>query len=392
MIAIYSFCCRNFRQGDRIYCFGFSRGAFTIRIVAAMIASEGLVAYDDNEADLARFAADAYRRYRRRFTGGILKYLCKVRIDLRGIRDFMIRLSRRLQGQNVNAPPAVEVESIQFVGIWDTVDAYGGPIEEMTRAIDYWVWPLSMPDQFMSAKILKACHAMSLEDERAAFTPVIWDERYVRAKARVPGNDKTDWLFDINHDPRCEAAKQAEPPPHQRTQLPEIDQKRISQVWFVGVHADVGGGYPQNGLAYVTLDWMLDRAEPYGLRYFAGQRSNVTDPRVWPDDKLNNSRKDLPLTIATSRAISRIFTKLRPTSRRSATISPAYGNSCAKPIRHRHEFSTTCIRRASRTRFFRQRSRRFTIAFSGAFDLAPIVTCQWSCRKLNATATPTRPA
>jgi hypothetical protein len=291
VIAIYSFCCRNFRQGDRIYCFGFSRGAFTIRIVAAMIASEGLVAYDDNEADLARFAADAYRRYRRRFTGGILKYLCKVRIDLRGIRDFMIRLSRRLQGQNVNAPPAVEVESIQFVGIWDTVDAYGGPIEEMTRAIDYWVWPLSMPDQFMSAKILKACHAMSLEDERAAFTPVIWDERYVRAKARVPGNDKTDWLFDINHDPRCEAAKQAEPPPHQRTQLPEIDQKRISQVWFVGVHADVGGGYPQNGLAYVTLDWMLDRAEPYGLRYFAGQRSNVTDPRVWPDDKLNDSRK-----------------------------------------------------------------------------------------------------
>lgn len=291
VIAIYSFCCRNYRQGDRIYCFGFSRGAFTIRIVAGMIASQGLVAYDDNEADLARFAADAYRRYRRRFTGGILKYLGKIHIDLRGMRDFMIRLSRRLRGQNVAAPPAVDVESIQFVGIWDTVDAYGGPIEEMTRAIDYWVWPLSMPDQFMSAKILKACHAMSLEDERSAFTPVIWDERYVRAKARVPGNDKTDWLFDINYDPRSEAAKRAEPPPHRRTQLPEIDQKRISQVWFVGVHADVGGGYPQNGLAYVTLDWMLDRAEPYGLRYFTGQRPIVTDPRVCPDDKLNDSRK-----------------------------------------------------------------------------------------------------
>ena len=38
VIGIYSFCCRNYQPGDRIYCFGFSRGAFTIRIVAGMIA------------------------------------------------------------------------------------------------------------------------------------------------------------------------------------------------------------------------------------------------------------------------------------------------------------------------------------------------------------------
>src|SRR6185437_4708628 len=55
VIAIYSFCCRNYRPGDRIYCFGFSRGSFTIRIVAGMIASQGLVAYYDREADLALF-------------------------------------------------------------------------------------------------------------------------------------------------------------------------------------------------------------------------------------------------------------------------------------------------------------------------------------------------
>ncbi len=152
VIAIYSFCCRNFKKGDRIYCFGFSRGSFTIRIVAGMIASHGLVAYDNNEANLARFAADAYRQYRRRFTGGILKYLAKAHIDLRGIRDFVIRQWRTVRGQQAEAPPPVDVESIQFVGIWDTVDAYGGPIDEMTRAIDYWIWPLSMPDQFMSAK------------------------------------------------------------------------------------------------------------------------------------------------------------------------------------------------------------------------------------------------
>ncbi len=156
VIDIYSFCSRNYRPGDRIYCFGFSRGAFTIRIVTGMIARQGLVAYNDNEADLARFAADAYRLYRRRFDGGILKYLGYLHIDLRGVRDFAIRQWRRFRHQAVSAPAPIAVESIHFVGIWDTVDAYGGPIEEMTRAIDYWVWPLSMPDRFMSAKVLKA--------------------------------------------------------------------------------------------------------------------------------------------------------------------------------------------------------------------------------------------
>jgi hypothetical protein len=190
VIDIYSFCCRNYQSGDRIYCFGFSRGAFTIRIVAGMIARQGLVAYDDDEADLARFAADAYRLYRRRFTGGILKYLSYVGVDLRGVRDFAIRQWRKLMGQRVSAPAPTAIESIHFVGLWDTVDAYGGPIEEMTRAIDYWVWPLSMPDRFMSAKVLKACHALALEDERQAFSPVIWDQRYVRGSAEVPGARK----------------------------------------------------------------------------------------------------------------------------------------------------------------------------------------------------------
>src|ERR1700722_3758737 len=42
VVAIYSFCCRNYEPGDRIYCFGFSRGSFTVRIVAGMIARQGL--------------------------------------------------------------------------------------------------------------------------------------------------------------------------------------------------------------------------------------------------------------------------------------------------------------------------------------------------------------
>jgi hypothetical protein len=47
----------------------------------------------------------------------------------------------------------------------------------------------------------------------------------------------------------------------------------------------------ENALAYVTLDWMLDRAEPYGLRYFPGQRELQITPQIDPDDKLNDSRR-----------------------------------------------------------------------------------------------------
>src|SRR6202008_4281373 len=61
VIDIYSFCCRNYQQGDRIYGFGFSRGAFTIRVVAGFIARIGLVNYDGNEANVARDAEIAYR-------------------------------------------------------------------------------------------------------------------------------------------------------------------------------------------------------------------------------------------------------------------------------------------------------------------------------------------
>ena len=175
-LDIYSFCCRNYRRGDRIYGFGFSRGAFTIRVVAGFIARVGLVRYEGNEAELARDAEIAYREYRkvRNF-----KSAANILIGpLRRLRDWVSHhLFRAPSFQQLEL---IEVEKIDFLGVWDTVDAYGGPIDEITRAIDYWYWPLSMPDQFMNHKIERACHALALEEERDSFHPVLWDDRYVR--------------------------------------------------------------------------------------------------------------------------------------------------------------------------------------------------------------------
>jgi uncharacterized protein (DUF2235 family) len=268
VIDIYSFCCRNYAEGDKIYGFGFSRGAFTIRVVAGFIARMGLVAYDGNEEHLARDARTAYRQYRAysNFKSGI--FVTPVRI----LRNFIsYTVLRKPTVKKISFNP---VEKLHFLGVWDTVDAYGGPIDEITRAIDYYYWPLSMPDQFMNQKITRACHALALEEEREAFKPVLWDDRYVR------GGDKLHPV-DENWKP---APSDPDKP------LAAIDKERISQVWFVGVHSDIGGGYPQDGLSYFSLKWMMKRAEVYGLTFLLPVQDDWLKSLADPYDKLNDSR------------------------------------------------------------------------------------------------------
>ena len=65
VIDCYKFVCRCYQKGDRIYGFGFSRGAYTIRVVTKLILSQGLVEYHNNEADLHRCAIAAYRAFRK---------------------------------------------------------------------------------------------------------------------------------------------------------------------------------------------------------------------------------------------------------------------------------------------------------------------------------------
>ena len=62
---LYAFICRTYSPDDRIFAFGFSRGAFTIRVLIGLIANQGIVKYNGNEADLQRSVADAYWAYRK---------------------------------------------------------------------------------------------------------------------------------------------------------------------------------------------------------------------------------------------------------------------------------------------------------------------------------------
>ena len=133
-----------------------------------------------------------------------------------------------------------QVPTIEFIGVWDTVVAYGLPIDEMTRGISNWVWPLELPNRILSHRVKYARYALALDDERTTFHPVLWTEQ-----------------------------KPDDPAPA----IPAtIDGEKLVQVWFVGMHANVGGGYPDDAVAFVPLSWLLREAAAHARRPAATRR------------------------------------------------------------------------------------------------------------------------
>ncbi|MEO7364864.1 MAG: DUF2235 domain-containing protein [Sphingomicrobium sp.] len=226
VLRLYGFLCRNYQPNDRIYVFGFSRGAFTIRLLVGLIVSQGIVQQTGDTA-LSYQIRDAYRAFCSALwpNRAVARFFARI---FRTIRDAVIGGYRRGMGQTLYRDTHRLDSDIEFVGVWDTVAAYGGPFAEFTRGIDDWVWPLTMPHYGLSTKVRKARHALALDDERDAFQPLLWDEY------------REDLLI-------AQGAVTAD---------------RLKQVWFTGVHSDVGGGYPDESLSYISLLWMMDELSP----------------------------------------------------------------------------------------------------------------------------------
>ena len=249
---LYAFLCRMYRPGDRIYAFGFSRGSFTIRVLVGLIDSQGLVRYRGNEAELARLVTRAYRAYRRRYRTRLVNWIAVPR----WMRDQAVDLWSRLRGLDtysaVQADPArcnlrwaAGETPIAFLGLWDTVDAYGMPVDELGAFFNAFVWPFRMPNATLCPLVARAVHALALDDERNTFHPRLWNE-----------------------------------------------DARIRQVWFAGMHSDVGGGYPDKGLAHVSLKWIVGEAQDSLLRFVA---SKLAEQEALGDENgpMNDSRRGL---------------------------------------------------------------------------------------------------
>jgi uncharacterized protein (DUF2235 family) len=224
---LYRFVCWNWKPGDEIYIFGFSRGAFTARTLAALIASQGLMPdmigdTTVSHAEMQRNAMAAWREYRRK-TVPWQKSLPTIWIS-RAIRDLALGLYHRVmrhrsydevrKARDLAGRADVKIE---FLGLFDTVEAFGVPIEELRTAIDWAIWPISFRNRKLSDKVKLARHALALDDERVTFHPIRID------------------------------------------QSAPTSPEQIREVWFSGVHSDVGGGYPDGTLSYVPLVWMVDQ-------------------------------------------------------------------------------------------------------------------------------------
>ena len=113
---------------------------------------------------------------------------------------------------------------IQMVGVWDTVGALGIPLRGL-RAHNRKEFEFH--DTELSGTVKFAFHALAVDEHRTPFQPSVWDYK---------------------------------PKPGQT----------VEQVWFAGVHSDVGGGYDDPSLSDIALGWMIDRAKTAGLEFDAG--------------------------------------------------------------------------------------------------------------------------
>ncbi len=194
-------------------------------MVVKLILSQGLVEYKNNEAELHRRAIAAYRAFRKANASTVWR----IEKPFRFLRDLIARTQYDF--------PRVTVTKIKFLGLWDTVAAYGLPFEEMTRFYSRWIFPFEILDGNLHPDVARACHALSVDDERTTFHPQLWTEK---DETKIAGKD---------------------------TRIEFTNQERISQVWFAGVHSNVGGGYPDDSLAQVSLSWIMDEATKCELRF-----------------------------------------------------------------------------------------------------------------------------
>jgi uncharacterized protein (DUF2235 family) len=211
--AAYLFLVQNYRPGDAIYLFGFSRGAFTARALAGMISASGLAAIQSRR--LMTLAWNYYRtppRERRRSFAEVVEAT-----PLPGLRD----TGRPLFHGNVE---------IQFVGVFDTVGALGIPAL-FGRFRERWAVPGSIAgfhDTSPSRIVRQAAQALAVDDHRPSFAPTLW------TGAKPPG-------------------------------------AVIDQTWFAGNHSDVGGGHENDALSNAPLHWMARKAEAAGLVFDPAQ-------------------------------------------------------------------------------------------------------------------------
>ncbi|TNC83078.1 MAG: hypothetical protein C9356_01125 [Oleiphilus sp.] len=215
----YRYIVQNYDEGDHVYLFGFSRGAYTVRALSGMINNCGLL-----KREHAHRIPEAWKLYKSKLK----------KAHPRGEKSVRFR-------QEFSHPS----RKVRFVGVWDTVGALGIP----RSIIGFFSEQDEFYDTELGSNVAIARHALAIDEKRTDFEPTLWDAK--------EGLD-------------------------------------LKQVWFAGVHSDIGGSYgpdKHRKLASDTpLAWMLDEAEAAGLAIEPHVRDGL---RESPTARINKSRKHI---------------------------------------------------------------------------------------------------
>lgn len=207
--SAYHWLANNYEEGDEVYIFGFSRGAFAARSLGGLL-SRGLL----NLRSIP--SIDSWKRVKKAYKGYRSK---KGRIEDWADGDWeFFNLGQALP--------------ITFIGVWETVGALGVPDD--LEFINFFEkkknW--SFHNIELNSNVKVARHAMAMDEKRSSFTICRWN------------NTKNN-------------------------------QSDLKEVWFPGVHSDVGGGYADCELSNAALLWMIEEVQKVGLWFKPGIQGQI---------------------------------------------------------------------------------------------------------------------
>ncbi|WP_075290332.1 DUF2235 domain-containing protein [Pararhizobium arenae] len=211
IMSAYNWLARNYTNGASIWLFGFSRGAYTVRSLGGMIARCGLL------------NATAGGMSEKSIWAAIETLFENYRTPAKAAKA--VKATTKMPFHGVATGNATKQSMpIHFIGVWDTVGALGVPDDLALLNLLDDPAKHSFHDTDLNRIVLNARHAIAIDEKRQSFTPTLW----------------------TNVEDRKDTVK---------------------QVWFPGVHADVGGGYGRSALSDGALLWMIDEARALELNF-----------------------------------------------------------------------------------------------------------------------------
>jgi uncharacterized protein (DUF2235 family) len=221
----YSFLAQNYTPGSEIYVFGFSRGAYTARSLCGFVKAAGLLQQPSMK--------DVWRAY-------LDCYATAPRVVARPkgwtpdrIRSWLVEKAGdavgRLGGEDVSTFPRHAGVKIHFIGVYDTVGALGVPI---SGPVDVNEPIVGFHDTTLGDLVEHAVQALAVDEKRGPYVPTLWT---------------------------------------QAANAVALAGQSVLQVWFPGVHSDIGGGYGNKGIGDITWDFMMRQAARRGLLLDPGQ-------------------------------------------------------------------------------------------------------------------------